>query len=599
MPLAVSWLPARGIRSCVAQNNGAVSAATLINATGRPVFVAVVCEACWLFRLIRGLKIGNAAPMKRVAYFCMEYGLSVDLTIYSGGLGVLAGDYMKSAGDLKLPVTGVGLLWDEGYTNQTIDADGQPVDQYAKTRRDVLAPVEASFSVTVKGTEVRCRAYRVTRYTDASLYLIEPVDDRHRWITKRLYGGGSEDRVAQEILLGVGGVRLLRAIGREVDVYHFNEGHAVFAGLELLRELREANGQSFAEALATVRKSVVFTTHTPVKAGNESHELDLLEKMGAAVGHSRAELEELGGEPFSMTVAGLRLSHKANAVAALHSETARGMWKGVKDAAPILSVTNGVHVNSWQDARIRAATVIDRPADERRAQLWRAHQAAKRELIAEIAARTNVQLDADRILVGFARRAATYKRADLILGDPVRLQRLIDQHGIQLVFSGKAHPRDNAGKKVVSALVAATRQWPKNVVFVENYDMALGAMLTRGSDIWLNNPRRPMEASGTSGMKAAMNGVLNCSILDGWWPEGCQHGTTGWRIVGDYTGAEDEDELDIADREAAYNVLEREVLPMYRNSRARWLDMMEASIAMSRWRFSSDRMIEDYYRLLY
>ncbi|RMH38916.1 MAG: alpha-glucan family phosphorylase [Deltaproteobacteria bacterium] len=525
----------------------------------------------------------------RVAYFCMEYGLSPELAIYSGGLGVLAGDTLKSAGDLGLPVTGIGILWSEGYTRQTL-CNGQPVDSYPPTRRDALEPVDAAMAVTIEGERVALRAFRVTRYTTADLFLLEPVEDRHRWITRRLYGGDARDRVAQEIVLGVGGVRLLRALGREVDVYHFNEGHAVFAGHELIREHR-ARGATFEQAWRRARDQIVFTTHTPVPAGNEVHAIDLLERMGATLGLSRDELGQIGGDPYGMTVAGLRLARAANAVAKLHAQTARDMWRGVSNAAPIDAITNGVHPGTWQDPDIRDAAAR-RDTDA----LWAAHVARKRELLAEIERRTGVALDPNGLVAGFARRAATYKRADLAFGDPERLERLFAR-GLQLVYAGKAHPRDLDGKRMVARVVEAAQRWPRNVVFLENYDMQLGALLTRGCDVWLNNPRRPLEASGTSGMKAAMNGVLNCSILDGWWPEGCRHGETGWKVEADHTGAVDEAERDRRDRDALYRVLEEEVLPAYAD-RARWLGMMAASIDMAA-QFSSDRMVRDYYARLY
>lgn len=536
----------------------------------------------------------------RVAYFCMEYGLDPSFPIYAGGLGILAGDHMKSVGDLKVPLTGIGLFWDEGYTRQVIGHSGIE-DHYPKTPRDALRRVDVGIEVTVRGKRVPCRAWKVDRYITSTLYLLEPERDEDRWITQRLYGGGVEDRLAQEILLGVGGVRLLQALGQRVDVYHFNEGHAVFAGLELLRQ-EVYGGASFEERIAKLRPHVVFTTHTPVPAGNEVHELELMRRMDAHLGFSDKELTDIGGSPFSMTVAGLRLSRLANGVAELHGETARGMWKDVTGAAPIISITNGVHQPTWQDARIRAALVPEKPKAQQDAELWDAHQAMKQELIDEIDNRTGQKLSVDGLLVGFARRAAAYKRADLILGDEAGLKRLFD-HGIQLVYSGKAHPRDLAGKSLVSRLVDATRRYPGRVIFLENYDMRLGAMLTRGADIWLNNPRRPLEASGTSGMKAAMNGVPNLSILDGWWPEGCEHGVTGWKIgdpdpKDDPFDEKDEARVDMRDREILHRVLETEVLPAYA-SRAQWVALMRASIAMSQWRFSSDRMIEDYVKNVY
>jgi starch phosphorylase len=537
----------------------------------------------------------------RVAYFCMEYGLDPAFPIYAGGLGILAGDHMKSVGDLRVPVIGIGLLWDEGYTRQLIGKAGAVEDHYPKTPRDALRRVEAKLDVTVRGKKVPLRAWRVDRYVTSTLYLLEPEKEDDRWITQRLYGGGEDDRLAQEIVLGVGGVRLLHAIGEPVDVFHFNEGHAVFAGLELLRQHR-FGGTSFDERIAKLRGHVVFTTHTPVPAGNEEHPLELMRKQSADLGFTDDELAEIGGDPFSMTVAGLRLSRIANGVAELHGETARQMWKNVAHAAPIISITNGVHAPTWQDARIRAALVPDKPRDRQDAELWAAHQQMKTELVAEVAKRTGTYLDADKLLIGFARRAAAYKRADLILHDEKHLKKLFD-HGVQLVYAGKAHPRDTAGKALVKKIVDAAKKHIGHVVFVENYDMRVGALLTRGVDVWLNNPRRPLEASGTSGMKAAMNGVPNLSILDGWWPEGCEHGVTGWKI-GDPdpndNAFDDKDNarVDKRDRDLLYQVLEKDVLPAYAE-RGKWLAIMRASIAMSQWRFSSDRMVEDYVAKVY
>lgn len=532
----------------------------------------------------------------------MEFGLDTDLPVYSGGLGILAGDVMKSAGDLRLPVTGIGLFWGEGYCNQFVRPDGQIEDRYLPTARTALEPLDVELSVEVAGRQVPCRAFRVKDYLSSTLYLIEPVAESDRWITRRLYGGGQEDRIAQEMLLGIGGVRLLRALGEEPDIYHFNEGHAVFAGLELVREKREA-GLSLDDAVAAVRKQIVFTTHTPVKAGNEAHSIDLLMRLGAHVGLGKDELEAIGDSPFNMTVAGLRLARRANGVAELHARTAQVMWKDVSSGAPIIAITNGVHVPTWQDPRIRAAVVPDKPAEQRHRELWQTHQQLKEELFEEIARRGGPRMKTDVLTLGFARRAATYKRADLIFGEPDRLAALMER-GLQLVMAGKAHPADAEGKALVGRVVAASRRFAGQVIYLDNYNMELGALLTRGADVWLNNPRRPKEASGTSGMKAAMNGVLNCSVLDGWWPEGYRAGETGWQI-GD--GQNDTVELspaevealDRRDRESLYQVLATEVIPRYYDQRDAWIAMMEKSIAMSSWRFSSDRMVQDYYRLLY
>jgi starch phosphorylase len=354
--------------------------------------------------------------------------------------------------------------------------------------------------------------------------------------------------------------------------------------------------------MATLKPHVAFTTHPPVPAGNEGHDLDLLREIGADLGFADPELETIGGDPFSMTVAGLRLSRVANGVAALHGETARQMWAHVDGAAPIIHVTNGVHAPTWQDARVRAALVADKPRERQDSELWDAHQAMKGELVAEIERRTGTHFALDRLLIGFARRAAAYKRADLVLGDDKALRHLFDR-GVQIAYAGKAHPRDLAGKALVGRLVEAAHKYAGHVVFLDNYDMRLGAMMTRGADVWLNNPRRPLEASGTSGMKAAMNGVPNVSILDGWWPEGCEHGVTGWKI-GDPDASDDpfdekdEHRADKRDRELLYHVIEHDVLAAYAE-RARWLEIMRASIRMSQWRFSSDRMVQDYVERVY
>jgi starch phosphorylase len=536
----------------------------------------------------------------------MEYGLDPAFPIYAGGLGILAGDHMKSAGDLRVPITGIGLFWDEGYTRQVIGRAGAIKDEYPPTSRDALRRIDVKLDVTIRGKRVPLRAWQVERYLRSTLYLLEPERAADRWITRRLYGGDEPDRLAQEIVLGVGGVRLLETLDERPDVYHFNEGHAVFAGLELLRQA-PFGGATLAERMANLRGHVVFTTHTPVPAGNEEHGLAIMRELGADCGLSDKELKSIGGDPFSMTVAGLRLARIANAVAELHGKTARKMWKRVKRAAPIISVTNGVHVPTWQDARIRAALVAEKSRAHQDAELWRAHEQMKRELVAEVKARTKVTLDPDKFIIGFARRAAAYKRADLILGSTVQLGKLFE-HGVQIVYSGKAHPRDTAGKELVGKLVAAAKQYKGHVVFLENYDMTLGALLTRGADVWLNNPRRPLEASGTSGMKAAMNGVPNVSILDGWWPEGCEHGVTGWKI-GDpdpkdnafdaaASGGNAARSIDARDRKLLYEVLQREVLPAYANRDA-WIAIMRASIAMSQWRFSSDRMVEEYVAKVY
>jgi starch phosphorylase len=516
----------------------------------------------------------------------MEYGLHEEFHSYAGGLGVLAGDFMKAAGDLGLPVVGIGLRWGQGYTSQHIGADGYPYDEWRDQKPDALTDTSVRVRVRVATREVECRVWRVGRYAIAPLYLLEPTDPRDLWITRRLYDPRPDCRVAQEMLLGIGGVRALRALQLPVERYHFNEGHAVFAGIEMIADRMEA-GEGFREAWRAARERIVFTTHTPVPAGNEMHPIAELRRLGATCELVPSELAEIGGDPFNMTVAGLRLACRANAVAQLHGETARAMWAHVDDAAPIIAITNGVHEGTWQDPRIPAA----HGSDER---LRTVKRALKGELLAEVRARTGVRFDPDALTIGFARRSATYKRPDLLLRDPERFEALVKRHRVQVLFSGKAHPADHEGKAVIARLIAALERWPESVVYLEDYDMALGRLLTRGADVWLNNPRRPLEASGTSGMKAAMNGTLNVSVLDGWWPEGCEHGVTGWAI-GDATTLADPDARDLS---ALYETLEGDVLPTFA-APTRWTAMMRASIRMAVERFSADRMVKEYFARLY
>jgi starch phosphorylase len=527
----------------------------------------------------------------RVAYFCMEFGLDEKLPIYSGGLGVLAGDFMRSAYALSLPVVGVGILWEEGYTTQGIGPGGETIDLPTPLDRSHLVREAPIVTVHIGSHEVPLWIWRVEGLGAAPLYLLEPIVERDRWINRRLYGGGKDDRVAQEIVLGVGGVRALQALGVAVDVYHFNEGHALFAGLELMRQAREERGLGFEQAWEAVREHIVFTTHTPIDAGNEEHDHERLRRLGATMGLTHAQMVRLGGDPFNMTVGALRLSRNANAVAELHGETARKMWRHVDDAAPIVAVTNGVDHRVWQDARIATAMSngSDSALDGARAQL-------KGELVREVSRRTGVTLDGDKLIIGFARRATNYKRATLLFRDEARIAPLLESGRMQIVYAGKAHPRDFGGQELVKEIVALGKKYPHSVVFVPNYDLSLGRTITRGADVWLNTPRRPLEACGTSGMKAAMNGVLNCSILDGWWPEACDHGANGWAIGERLL---DEDSDDARDAAALYALIEDEIVPTFYGNRARWRRMMRESIAVGVQQFSSDRMVTDYYTRLY
>jgi starch phosphorylase len=519
-----------------------------------------------------------------VAYFCMEYGLHPEFPAYAGGLGILAGDFMKSAHDLELPVVGIGLRWARGYSRQRVGADGVPVDEFPEYSGDFFTDTGARVRVRVGPREVEARVWHTQRWGNAPLYLLDPVAEEDAWITHRLYEPSLDRRVAQEILLGVGGVRALVKLGLDVHTYHFNEGHAVFAGIEMIAE-RMATNVAFADAWADVRRRIVFTTHTPVPAGNEVHPLAELRRLGANCDLVDAEMRAIGGDPFNMTVAGLRLARRANAVSAIHGEVSRAMWREVGGAAEIVAITNGVHVPTWQDARIRR---VRGSADE----LWATHQTLKREMLAEIAGRTGAQLDPEVLTIAFARRAATYKRADLVFRDLQRLEPWLRARRLQLVFAGKAHPDDPEGKRLLAGLIANAGRFPGSVVFVPDYNMGVARFLTRGADVWLNNPLRPLEACGTSGMKAALNGVLNLSVLDGWWPEACRHGENGWAI-GDAHPADQQSDVD-----ALFRTLEDEVFPTFAD-RARWVAMMQASIATVEERFSSDRMVREYFDRLY
>lgn len=532
--------------------------------------------------------MSQSEKLPRVAYFCMEYGLHEDFKIYSGGLGILAGDILKAAKDGGYPMVGVGILWRQGYTRQLIGDDGKPYDCFPDYHYDFLEDTGVSVKVLIRGRQVEVKVWKCEQYGNAPLYLLDTnLPQPDAYLTGQLYGWFEEERVAQEMLLGIGGVRALRKLGIDADIYHFNDSHPLFAGVELIREQMERNGLPFHDALDAVKQKIVFTTHTPVKAGNEVHGHDVLQYMGAYDGLTYGQMLELGGSPFSMTAAGLRISRKANAVSALHGETARKMWADVPGGKSILSVTNGVHNGTWQDTGLYAAY---RDGGD----LLAAHKKLKREMLDEIFARNGIRLREDVLTIGFARRAAPYKRSDLIFRDEETVGRLLRERKLQIVFAGKAHPNDIEGKRILANIVRRAREYPESVVFLQDYDMKVGKLLTRGCDVWLNNPVRPMEASGTSGMKAAMNGVLNFSVLDGWWPEACEHGVNGWQIGGGYTG-ENADDVDAA---SLGRVLTQEILPAY-GDRQKWCAMMHASIEMATHRFSAARMVQDYYERLY
>jgi starch phosphorylase len=565
-----------------------------------------------------------------VAYFSCEFGLDESLPIYSGGLGVLSGDHLKSASDLGLPLVAVGLFYRNGYFRQQLDARGWQTERYPENdpRRLPLHEESASTVVSLAGDDgemhdVRVGVWRV-QVGRIALYLLDTdVEGNPEWarsITDALYGGDRQHRIRQELVLGIAGVRMLRALGLEPSVFHMNEGHSAFLQLERLRELVEDEHVSRDAALQRLRASTVFTTHTPVPAGNEIFDAWLVQRNVAALvercGFAWDEFVALGRTTpaesgFGLTPFALRTSTYANGVSELHGEVSREMWQALwpersVDDVPIGSVTNGVHARTWigdgLDELLGSEEDTGTP-DFARAygigddDLRRVHAACKRRLLR----RLPDTFDPEALTIGFARRFATYKRADLMLSQPDRLARLLAdaERPLQVVLAGKAHPADEGGKALIQRIVEFARDPRANgrFVFLEDYEMTLARELVQGVDVWLNNPRRPLEASGTSGMKAALNGVVNCSILDGWWVEGYS-GETGFAIGGDAVPATETDQ-DATDAEALFAVLEQQVIPAYYDDRARWLQLMRGSIAQCGARFNTNRMVVQYTESLY
>jgi starch phosphorylase len=603
-----------------------------------------------------------------IAYFCAEYGFYESLGIYSGGLGVLAGDHMKSASDMALPFIGVGLLYRKGYFRQTIDADGHQEHAYPDYDLPRLPltrvlgqdgePLHVKVELPGRDLTVGVWCAQVGRVPVLLLDTDVPDNDESdRTITHILYVRGREMRLHQELVLGVGGVRAIRALGIKPAVWHLNEGHSAFLLAERAREFVAA-GKSLDDAWSSVRANSVFTIHTPVSAGNERFEADLVRRVASPLldGDDRPNT---GGVPvdsvlqlglgvdgdasqFDMTAFSLRLCRGANAVSKLHAETANATWAPIVGDNEVRGITNGVHVPTWIGTSMRELVErfldadlddlddqtgarrfwerIDRiPARE----LWEAHQRQKRELALFARGRLRNQfarhgeapsvleqldkaLDPQALTIGFARRFATYKRAGMIFSDIDRLARLLwDQDKpVQIVFAGKAHPADRPGQQVIQDIFARSRseKLRGRVFILEDYDMRIARFLVQGVDVWLNNPRRPLEASGTSGMKAAHNGVVNVSVLDGWWDEGWT-GDNGWAIGGRETNP-DEGAQDWADAMDLYRLLESEIVPRYydRNKEgfaSGWVDLMRRSMATTIWRFSTTRMLQEYTEWLY
>ncbi|MBK7804095.1 MAG: alpha-glucan family phosphorylase [Chloracidobacterium sp.] len=612
----------------------------------------------------------DAAKSPDIAYFCAEYGVHNSLPNYSGGLGILAGDHLKSASDLNVPLMAIGLLYRYGYFRQQISHEGWQEESYNDIFASELAltPVnDASgerlmVSVKIRGRDVFAQVW-IARIGRISLYLLDTNlgrnSDVDRLITGHLYGGDTETRIVQEKVLGMGGVRLLRKLGVDPKVYHLNEGHAAFSTLELSKEFLEANPDAtFSDAVEVIREKCVFTTHTPVAAGNDvfatqaldecfdqefKDSLKLTQNEFLALG--RADLSD-DSEGFGMSPLAIRMCRSSNGVSEKHGEVSRKLWlKMFPDlsdpgAVPITSITNGVHVPTWvapifqnlYEDRIGSdwnemvrnpeawAAAVQKLSDS---EIWSAHRTLKSLLIAFIRERTKSpdtgtkdtihehedtrKLFSPNVLtIGFARRVAAYKRWDLLFTDLERLLKMVDDadRPVQFVFAGKAHPQDNTAKTILQKLMSINHDsnWQRRAVFIEDYDQEIARYLVHGVDVWMNVPRRPMEASGTSGMKAAMNGALNFSVLDGWWIEG--YNEVNGFAIGGLDADENDDITDAADAEALYQTLEKEIIPTYygigeSGLPSDWIARMRNSIATLTPQFSSDRMVSDYLANIY
>lgn len=604
-----------------------------------------------------------------VAYFCAEYGIHNSLPLYSGGLGILAGDHLKSASDLQVPLVAVGLFYRYGYFRQRMNADDLQQEIYQESIADNLAlqPVlnsnqeRVKISLPIRGRKVCAQAW-LAQVGRISLYLldtnIEENGEVDRYITGHLYGGDKETRVVQEMLLGIGGVRLLRQLNIEPAVFHLNEGHSAFLTLELAREMTQSQQHlSFDETIRKVRERCVFTTHTPVSAGNDEFPTDLLDKCFdpsyfAHLHLSKTDFFALGRinpdeteSLFGMTPLSLRMCRRANGVSLKHAEVSRRLWQEMYRAknvseVPITHITNGVHAPTWiaplfknlyeqhlgvswhetlGDAKNWEAAISKIPAVE----IWRTHNLLKNQLIAFVRERAARNLarnaeptetarnlfDPDALTIGFARRVAAYKRWNLLLAQPERLLELIDstEKPVQFVFAGKAHPQDRGAKTILQNLLSNRQNsaFARRAIFLEDYDQEMARYLVTGVDVWMNVPRRPLEASGTSGEKAAMNGVLNFSILDGWWIEGYDE-HNGFAISENSELSEDFDEaeIDAADADSLYETLEQKIVPLFYERDAQglpraWVEMMRRSLATLTPQFSTDRMVSDYINQIY
>jgi starch phosphorylase len=561
--------------------------------------------------MTRPQRIDDFLPQARIAYFSMEIGLTNDIPTYSGGLGVLAGDTLRTAADLELPMVAVTLVSRAGYFRQEIDAAGRQVEHAdAWDPARYASPLNASVALTLEGRQVWVRGWLyVVRsrhdggvpvlLLDTDLPVNHPLD---REITHYLYGGDEVYRIKQELVLGVGGMAMLQALGFRLIGYHMNEGHSAFLTLALLRRYAYAAEDlrpgEIPYDIPRVRDLCTFTTHTPVETGHDQFDYALVSRIYPDLPELDTVRRLAGNDRLNMTRLALNLSEYVNGVAKRHAEVSQRMFPGYA----VHAVTNGVHSSTWTCLHFGALydqfvpgwchepellSRADRIPDDR---LWEAHVQAKQDLIARVDRLTGVRLDANKPILGFARRMTAYKRPDLLFSDLGRLKAIARQYPFQVVMAGKAHPRDEGGKRIIQALHGHMRALADCIpmAFLPDYDMDTALAMVSGADVWLNTPLRPLEASGTSGMKAAFNGVPQLSVLDGWWVEGCLEGVTGWAIGDDSQSANGSDAMSL------YDKLERQVLPLWYGDRTGWIQVMKGAICKNAAYFNSHRMMRRY-----
>ncbi len=552
---------------------------------------------------------------ERIAYFSMEIGIDPGMPTYSGGLGILAGDTIRSAADLGIPIVAVTLLYRKGYFFQKIDASGWQQQESAEwVVEDFLKEMPERVSVVIEGRAVQVRAWRydvkgqgTEEFYVPIFFLDTDIEENSPWdrtLTHQLYGGDSHYRFCQEVVLGIGGVRMLRKLGyRRIERFHMNEGHASLLSLELLDEevARSGDTKIELEDIETVRQQCVFTTHTPVPAGHDKFPMELVRRvLGEKDVYGMHNVFCCEGI-LNMTYLALNLSHYVNGVAKRHGEISQMMFSKYK----IDEITNGVHASTWTSSPFQALFdkhipgwrqdnfslryALSIPSEE----IWEAHREAKKALLQRVNHETNIGMDIDVFTIGFARRAATYKQADLLFSDLERLKTVSQEAGaLQIIYAGKAHPQDQGGKEIIKRIiqVATSLKHSVKIVYLPNYDMDLGKLLISGVDVWLNTPQPPMEASGTSGMKAALNGVPSLSILDGWWIEGCIEGATGWAI-----GGKEQNYEKARYASSLYDKLQQDIIPLYYLSDSdKFINVMRHAIALNGSFFNTQRMLQQY-----